>query len=251
MKKYLIIGLLLISQVCYGASEWAKIEPQGGRWAEDIDKYIQVNNEALDRLLSNYQTCFLRYLSTASLTVTAGEVVCTNSAETLRKFRRNISATTVTWSNLDVGSEGSSTQYYVYAVADADATTFTVKITSTTAPPTGVTYFKRIGSFYNNASGDMEQVSDGLKMKMVMGTGTIAHGETIPLPAGYAATECKWSVSVNSIKADYGLSEALTSCSVDASRVVTAQYVGTAGDASGVTINGTANYIIIGYRDNL
>ena len=126
-------------------------------------------DHGIDRLLSNYQTCNLNYASVSTITVGIGEVVCSNSDGSLRKFRANTSATTVTWADIDVSAEGSSTTYYVHAVADTDATTFTCKISTSETAPTGCTYYKSLGSFYNNSDGDIEQISDGLRMKMNIG----------------------------------------------------------------------------------
>jgi len=244
----LIVLSLSFSVNSFAADEWAKLEPLGTRDAADIDDYITVNNEALDRLLSNYQICNVSYASVATLTVGIGEVVCSNSGGTVRKFRKNTSATTVTWANIDVSSEGSSTTYYVHAVADTDATTFTVVISTSATAPTGVTYFKKIGSFYNNSDGNIEQISDGIKMKMSIGTGTVANEGTVPLPTGYAESECSWMPSINSMTdwdgaGDY---EATFTCSIDTSRVATVQQTGS--QVPDTTAD--ANYIIIGYRDN-
>jgi len=78
-------------------------------------------------------------------------------------------------------------------------------------------------------------------------TGTIAHGQTISLPDGYTAVQCKWSVSINSLKSSCTIDSHgsyVQHCSVDANRVVTCKGTcGTCGDTGG-----TANYIIIGSK---
>lgn len=250
---FLVIVMLwlLSANICtgvYAADEWVKAEPTGARAGADIDAYIAVNNEALDRLLSNYQTCNVKYASVATLTVSIGEAVCSNSDGSLRKFRANTSATTVAWTDIDVSSEGSSTTYYVFAVADTDATTFTVKVSTSSTTPSGCSYYKKLGSFYNNSDGDIEQVSDGLRMKMAIGTGTVADAATIPLPTGYAESECKWLVSVYSLMNWDDGDNARThtiNCTADSSRVVDINSDGH------VDYDGTANYIIVGYRDNI
>ena len=75
-------------------------------------------------------------------------------------------------------------------------------------------------------------------------TGTVVHGGTIPLPAGYTQSQCKWSVSINQIGVQNDNTLDSLICSVDANRLVTIRMLGTtSGD-----INGTANYIIIGVK---
>jgi hypothetical protein len=89
--------------------------------------------------------------------VSAGEIVCSNSGATVRKFRQNTSSTNVTFSDIDTGAEASGTTYYIYAVCDADATTATFKISASSSAPSGVTYYKILGSFYNDASSDIDR----------------------------------------------------------------------------------------------
>jgi len=160
MKKILSIMLVLcfMAGVAYCSSEWDKDGVAGTLSPASIDDYNDVNMEALDRVLSNYQrNCSLVYASAATLTINIGEMVCSNSAGTIRRMRAITSAITLTWSNIDTGSETNDT-YYVYAVADADATTFTGVISLNSSTPTGVTYFKRLGSF-ENTSGDITRAS--------------------------------------------------------------------------------------------
>ncbi len=127
--------------------------------ASAIDDNITASlQNPLDRVLHGLVTgCLVSYSNAAELTVGIGSVVCANSGGTVRRMRRNTSATTVGWANIDTGAEANNT-YYVYAVADADATTFTVVVSLSDTFPTGVTYAKRIGQFVN-ASGDITQFS--------------------------------------------------------------------------------------------
>lgn len=162
MKKLALalIFTLAFQPLGFSASEWVKTVP-GSTNRSDLDTLLTTQNEAVDRLVSNYRRGMsLSYSSGSQLTAGIGEVTCSNSAGTLRKFRANTSATTVTWTNIDTGAEANSTTYYVYAVADADATTATFKISVNSTTPTGATYYKRLGSFYNNSSGDMESVTN-------------------------------------------------------------------------------------------
>jgi len=155
MRK--IFSLVLILALAftfnaYGADQWLKGQPAGSANLSDLDTLLQTNNEALDRLLSDYRSnCEITYTSASSITIAVGKVACSNSAGSIRKFRKNTSAVVATFSNLDTGSEADGT-FYVYAVADTDATTFTVSISASASSPSGATYYKRLGSFVNSSS---------------------------------------------------------------------------------------------------
>lgn len=164
-----LISMLLISQ-CFAANEWQKGTGEnvilGTENAADIDT-ISFNNivDPLDRILSNYrQGCKLVYSSADILSVSAGEVVCSKADGTIRKFRSNTSAITTSWTvadnGLDAGVQAGSTTYYVFAVADTDATTFTIVISLSSTAPTGKTYIKRLGSFYNDTSSNITLISN-------------------------------------------------------------------------------------------
>jgi ribosomal protein S8E len=74
-------------------------------------------------------------------------------------------------------------------------------------------------------------------------TGIIAHGATIPLPAGYTQAQCRWMVSPSTY-IDIGLEYATSSsvCSANGTRSVT-YYSNALGGACG-----TVNYIIVGVK---
>jgi len=163
MKRLWVIFLMLcmISFPVYSANEWRAGSTdetmKGDTDASDIDTVSYQNIvDPADRLLSNYREgCKVEYLSAATITVTDGEIVCSNATGTIRKFRKNTSNTSVSWADIDAGAEASSTTYYLYAVADADAETFTVTISTNSSTPTGKTYYARLGSFYNDASSNI------------------------------------------------------------------------------------------------
>lgn len=158
MKKTLLSLALLVLCLTpsFGADEWLKGRPASTDQKIDWPAASQANNAAVDRLLANYREGLtLAYSSATTVSVSSGEVVCSNAAGTIRKFRQNTSSTNVTFSDLDTGSEASSTTYYLYAVCDADATTATFKVSASSTAPTGVTYYKRLGSFYNDASSNI------------------------------------------------------------------------------------------------
>ena len=158
MKKlFLTFLILLMASTSYGASQWDKLEPLGTRNVSDLDVYLPTNNEAQDRMLSNYRDGVeVFYASTSTITVSAGEIAIPNAAGSVIRYRKNTTATTVAWTAY-TGLEAESTQYYLYGVADTDATTFTVIISAnSTTPQDGETYYKRIGSFYNNSSSNID-----------------------------------------------------------------------------------------------
>lgn len=125
----------------------------------------QSYSDSLKNLLLSYkQGCKVDWKTVADLFVRAGEITIPDAAGNAA-FRRNTADLIVTWADLDTGAEAVSTTYYVYAVADATGTTFTVKISTSASAPLGATYYKRLGSFYNNAAGDIDQykfANDGI-----------------------------------------------------------------------------------------
>jgi len=170
MKKIvsLLIAMLFIAGQCFSAdiSDWkrgdASIPVKGTDNVSDID--VDISNyivDPIDKLLSHYKYgCELSYTSANVTTVAIGEVVCSNSAGTIHRFRKNTSTTTVDLSasgvgGLDTGSEASSTLYYIYAVADADATTFTAIASTSSSAPTGITYFYLLGAVRNDSSSNI------------------------------------------------------------------------------------------------
>lgn len=251
MRKILAItlALLLTANSGWCISEWDKSLPAGSTLINDIDLTVGNNNEALDRVLSNYREGMkLTYSSGSTVAISSGEVVCSNSGGTIRKFRSNTSSTNVTFSDIDTGAEAGSTTYYVYANCDASATTATFKISASSSSPSGLTYYKRLGSFYNNSSSDMEQVSND-NNSIIVATGTAADGATVSLPSGWTNDECHITVSINSLSST-GDQHATTypspSVSINSSRVVTINNGGGGGGLNAST--GTVNYMIVCYR---
>ncbi len=120
----------------------------------------QSYSESLTNLLINYREgCRVDYKSAADLYVRAGAMMITDASGN-RRLRRNTTDTTVTWADIDTGAEANSTVYYVYALADTNATTFTIKISTSTSAPSGATFYKKIGAFYNNASGNIVGITN-------------------------------------------------------------------------------------------
>jgi hypothetical protein len=84
-----------------------------------------------------------------------------DSTNTTRIMMQNTSDTTVTWADIDTGSEETGTTYYVYAVASGDDDKVQAYVISkSSTAPTGQTYYRRIGNFFNNASGNISQITN-------------------------------------------------------------------------------------------
>jgi len=153
-----LISVLCITQ-CFGATGWLKTKPASGESPSDISTLVGENNAAVDLMLSTYSNCKLSYATAATLTVSSGGVMVSNSGGTVRLMLANTSDTTVTWADIDADSEEASTTYYIYAIGSATTdTTFTIKISKNSSAPSGVTYYKRIGSFYNDSSSNIVSI---------------------------------------------------------------------------------------------
>lgn len=167
MKKILLVILVVLLSFgpAYAAdiNDWIKGDGtdsiEGTDSISDLDtlttNYLQ---DPLDRLLTHYiYGCTLTYATAATITVGVGEVVCQNAGGTIRRFRKNTSTVTIDiTADLDTGAEANSTMYHIYAIADADATTFTCEFSASSSAPDGATYYRYLGSVFNNGSGNFE-----------------------------------------------------------------------------------------------
>ncbi len=164
----LIIAFNIIScqSICY-AAQWRHSTGEstilGSESAADIDSASYNDIVApLDRLLSNYRlNCQIVYASASTLTVQSGAVTLSNSDGTIRLMQKNSADTTVSWSNLDTGSEAASSTYYLWAfVSTATDTDFSVCISTSSTTPSGKTYYRRLGSFYNDSSSNITNITN-------------------------------------------------------------------------------------------
>ena len=170
MKKILclVVAFGLMCQPCYGVTnQWREDGSQatmkGDISVSDIDAVSYANIVVpVERMLSKYKSgCDIRYASASTLTVTAGEVMLSNAAGTNRLMQQNTTNTTVTWANIDTPAEATATTYYVYAYQNTTSTfTFNIFISTSSSAPSGATYYLKLGSFYNNASGNIEQITN-------------------------------------------------------------------------------------------
>lgn len=154
-----LLTLLMLSVPAFAADQWDKDSPAGTTQVADIDTNIGIQNEALDRLLIGYRRGLgINYSTAAAVNVLAGELAIPNSGETIVRLRRTTSTTSVGWADIDTGAEASATTYYIYATADTDITGMVFKISASSSAPSGATYYRQIGSFYNNSSSSIENV---------------------------------------------------------------------------------------------
>lgn len=170
MKKFLIALLLLSLSINAEATvQWRNGTGAntllGTSNASDIDTNT-LNNivKPIDDLVANYQQgMVITYSSASQISVASGSITVSNSDGSIRLMLRNSAATTVTWSDIDTGAEASSTTYYVYAIAaSASATTATFKISASSTSPSGVTYYKKIGTFYNDSSSNISRIDNDI-----------------------------------------------------------------------------------------
>ena len=93
-------------------------------------------------------------------------------------------------------------------------------------------------AFVAQAIADADAKASERALKIAILTGTVAGGETIPLPDGYTEDQCKWIVSVRTKQVD---DDDTITCHTDEHRVVTC-WTYQRGN------KGTVNYMIIGVK---
>jgi len=222
--KMVWIGLLvcLLVSPAFATVQWrdgtGAESPLGSINPGTIDDAIYDNITApLDNLLAEGRFgCKLTYASASTLTVGIGSIVVSNSAGTIRLMGRNSSATTVTWSNIDTSTEETSTTYYVHAVLSAVSdTTFVIKISKSATAPTGVTYFKKLGSFLNDASGNITDIVDDSAIA-VAPSGSIQMFGAATAPSGWlicdgsAVSRTTYATLFNVISTTFGVGNGST-----------------------------------------
>lgn len=112
----------------------------------------------LDAFMNSIPTVEASYSSASAISMSAGFVACKNAAGSQRVLRYNSGTTSIGAADLDSGvAFANSTQYYIYASADAAATTLAFKISTNSSTPTGVTRYKKIAKFMTDASGNILQ----------------------------------------------------------------------------------------------
>jgi len=172
MKKIvaLFITAIFIASNCYSADidDWMRgdgsIPVKGTNSESDVDTLVSdYIVDPLNLLLANYrQGCALSYTSTTVVTIGIGEVSTSDSAGTVHRFRKNTATVTVDFAAangvgaLDTGAIAASKTYYIYAVADATATTFTGIASLSDTTPATVSHYKRLGYAITNSSSQLQ-----------------------------------------------------------------------------------------------
>ena len=114
----------------------------------------------LDMLSDNYigGRCYGEDGTTEEVYVGAFSGIVSNAAGSIRKPRRITTITTLTAADLDTGAMAVG-YYYIYATADAAASTPVFKFSASASAPTGYTYYKKIGWFYNETASVLDVTS--------------------------------------------------------------------------------------------
>ena len=134
----------------------------------------------MDMLADNYTggRCYGEDGTTDEVYVSAFSGIISNAAGSIRKPRRITTVTTLTASDLDTGAMAEG-YYYIYATADAAANTPVFKFSASATTPTGYTYYKKIGWFYNETASVLDvtklfigNIKEGGAPNIVSATGT-------------------------------------------------------------------------------
>lgn len=221
MKK-LIIGLLclmLLSGNCHAINDWYQGDGTAPIQGTDNVSDIDANSknyafDPLDKILSHHiWGCTLSYTSDDVITISAGEVVCSNGAGTIRRMRKNTSTTTVDFTGAGVGGIDSgsarddSSWFDIYAVADANATTFTAIAATQGTALSDVTYYRYIGSVYNNASDNILKfywIGSGVN-PLIMWDVPVTITSTLSIGAWSSALSCSTGMPSSSTCAIFGV----------------------------------------------
>ena len=161
----LILGLTL--NTAFGADKWMEgtgASPVAGSDSvSDLDTLIDASIvNPLDRLLTDMvRGCTLTWTDANTITVGIGQITCSDGS--VQRMRENTSTFTIDLSTSSdtsgvdkVGDvDKASSMFHIYANADADATTFTGTASLSASAPDGPTYYKYIGSVYNDSGQDM------------------------------------------------------------------------------------------------
>lgn len=120
------------------------------------------NVDVLSFLEATLPDMYLEWKDANTVTVKAGRIFCKKADGSIRVLRKNAADVDVTFADIDTGSRATNTQYYIWAVADASATTVTFKISASATTPTGVIVIGLVGKFRTNATGAGEIIEDSV-----------------------------------------------------------------------------------------
>ena len=153
----------MLLQPCWAVTQWTAtgVPVSVSENASNFPAELYAQWAILQTLFQNYrQGYYLTYGNSTTLNVSSGEISAWNGSASL--FLQNNAAQTATKSNLDTGSAFSnSTTYYVYAgTSSTTAATATISISLNNATPSNLTYYKQLGSFTTDSSGNITQIVD-------------------------------------------------------------------------------------------
>lgn len=163
MRILMAVILALMPVNAFAVTQWAKSSlPATGDNLTDWPADVNAQWSITDTLVSNYRRGYtLSYSSGATLVASSGEIVVSNSGGTVRLFLADTSSTNITFANIDTGAEASATTYYVYCGTNsATASACTFYLSTSSSAPTGVTYYARLGSIYNDASSNITRINN-------------------------------------------------------------------------------------------
>lgn len=206
----IFLALLLMTQPAWATTQWRNGTGAntllGTSNASDIDTNTYNNMvKPLDNLLANYhQSMSLHYDSASQITASLGSVTVSNSDGSIRLMLYNSTNTTVTWADIDTGAEASGTTYYVYAIAaSASATAATFKISANSTSPSGITYWKKIGSFYNDGSSNIDR-SQIFSEPYGTATNDASGAKMVTAIYDYASSSSSFTNKTGALKIAYG-----------------------------------------------
>lgn len=160
---FLMILMVLAPLNAFAVTQWAKSSlPASGDNLTAWPTAVNAQWSIVDTLVSNYRRGYtLSYSSGSTLVASSGEIVVSNSGGTVRLFLADTSSTNITFANIDTGAEASATTYYVYCGANsATASACTFYLSTSSTAPSGITYYARLGSIYNDASSNITRINN-------------------------------------------------------------------------------------------
>lgn len=221
MRKIIlgVISILLLTGNCFAISDWYQgtgtAPIQGTDNISDIDTNSKnYGFDPLDKVLTHHiWGCTLTHTSDDVITVSVGEVVCSNGAGTIRRMRKNTATATVDFTAAGVGGIDSgsarddSSWFDIYAVADADATTFTIIAAKQGTALSDVTYYRYIGSVYNDASDNIKNFYwfGYDENPLIMWDDPVSLTTTVSAGSWSSALSCSTGMPSSSIRAIFGV----------------------------------------------
>ena len=163
IRILLAVIMALMPVNAFAVVQWSKSSlPATGDNLTDWPTDVNAQWSITDTLVSNYRRGYtLSYSSGSTLVASSGEIVVSNSGGTVRLFLADTSSTNITFANIDTGAEASGTTYYVYCgTSSATASVCTFYLSTSSTAPTGITYYARLGSIYNDASSNITRINN-------------------------------------------------------------------------------------------